>query len=153
MKRIPILLFALMLLISIAGCGGGGGNGSSSDASRFIGSWAGQMVETGNDYGGAFDTIQLQMQIEFAGKETIGGFTTEYVTVSIFFDGQLGIVGVVEANPGGIWDVDVTDAGTRIRMLGQFTGNNATGSFEMYGTNPDPPNQPVKLWGSWTAHR
>jgi len=151
MARIKILL-VLVVAILISGCGGGGSS-STSDADRFIGDWYGSMIETGNDYGGELDSPTLHMHIEYAGKDTIAGITMEYISVSIFLDDVLFAAGVITAIPGGVWNLDISGADYTLTMLGQFSGNSASGSWDLVTNNPDPPYEQWTIWGTWSATR
>jgi hypothetical protein len=111
------------------------------------------MVQTGRDDGQALGpNVALKIHIEYAGKETIAGVTYERISGTIFFNGALAALFTnMDALPGGTWIFDLAQSDVKLKMLGQFTGNTAGGSYEISIPNPDPPYNWVKAWGTWTA--
>jgi len=151
MHKFLYLLLASFVTLSL-GCGGGG-DSISSDANRFIGDWSGSWVQTSRDDGQPLSTKVLAMHIEYAGKQTIGTTKVEYISVSLYLDGMLALTGSTQALPGGTWILNLTQSDLDFKMLGQFIGNTASGTFETDVLNPDPPNNWVHIVGTWTANR
>jgi len=151
MRNVKLALLAFVLLV-ISGCGGGG-DSINSDADRFVGDWHGTMIEQGRDDGGELSNIVLDMHIEYAGKENIGGVTVEYISVSIYWGNVLVATGTDTAQPGGTWNVTLSEQGFEFEMLGQFIGNVASGSFTIIMDNPDPPFNTINIWGTWSCSK
>jgi hypothetical protein len=154
MRKLLFIGLAGIMLLAMS-CGGGGGDNISSDANRFIGDWNGTMVNTGRDDGQPLGAnVALKIHMEYAGKETIGGMTVYYISVSIYQNGILFVsVPAMQALPGGTWIIDIAQSDCKVKMLGQFIGNTASGSFEVTVKDPNPPNSWVNMWGTWTASR
>jgi len=151
MKR-QILIF--LLLLFLVGCGGGGGNDLASDADRFIGDWNGTMINTGRADGQPLNpNAALKMHFEYAGKEEIEGVMIYYITASFYADGVLFFTGIIQALPGGTLMIDLVQSDISLKMLGQFTGNTASGTYESWVVNPYPPYNLIHTWGTWSAAR